>query len=175
MVQQSVYNLFHVGQMQRLMELDPGPLYHVLGEGRLAPDTTPKPWWNERPDVDEKFIPLSRYRERKWFEQLLRSAPSTWPRRPGFELVMATMHGQNRFVQGYNATLAANGLIGGEKLLVASADAELRRQLNDISLWQDHIHLENTGAVVYTRWLSAQLLPMLSELKQQAPTVEVRH
>ena len=171
-LRQGIYNLFHVGQLERLEDVDPGPLYHVLGEGPIPLMNSSKSWWKERPALDAQVNPSSTYRQRHWFERLLEAAPESWPHRPGFELVLATMPGQNGTVQEYGAALEAWGLPGGKRMLLGSRDPALRKQLDDPTLWRDHIHLEEAGAAVYTQWLAAKLSPLIREMKNPRPTPE---
>jgi len=166
LVHQGMFNLFHVGQLERLVEPVPGPQYHVLGEEHLTPLKETRTWWADRPGPDAKFEASSRYSVRPWFERMLATAPLGWPQRKGFQLVLATMHAQNRTVPEYTATLADLGQLGGKPLILASTDAELRKELNDPLLWRDHTHLEATGAVIYTRWLAGRLLPMIATAKE---------
>jgi len=166
-LRQGVFNAFHTGQMERYAGPACPPLFHVLGKPPLAPVTEPKPWWALRPAVDDVMTPSGRYTERQWFKELLEKAPSTWPQRPGFNLVLATAMGQNKTVQTYAATLAAQG-IEGRPLVLAARDETLRRQLDDPALWRDSLHLEHAGSLIYTRWLAARLHPLLEQVKAES-------
>lgn len=166
-LRQGVFNAFHTGQMERYAGPACPPLFHVLGKPPLAPVTEPKPWWAQRPAVDDVMTPSGRYTERQWFKELLEKAPSTWPQRPGFNLVLATAMGQNKTVQTYAATLAAQG-IEGRPLVLAARDETLRQQLDDPALWRDSLHLEHAGSLIYTRWLAARLHPLLEQVKAES-------
>jgi len=166
-IRQGVFNLFHVGQLQRLLEPDPGPFEYVRGEGELAPMGGTKGWWKDRQGLDKTFDGSSRFKTRRWFERLLEDAPSSWPQRPGFELLLATAPGQNQFVQDYAAELEKLGSLNGRPLLLPARDQELRRQLDSINLWRDYIHLEAGGAEIYSRWLANKLRPRLAAMKNQ--------
>ena len=166
LIHQGLYNLFHVGQLQRSLEADPGPQYAVLGSLTVPLGEDSKKWWDDRPDADTVYEPSQKYTPRKWFGRLLTTAPNAWPRRKGFQLVLATMHSQNRTVQAYTATLANLGDVDGKPLLLGSIDEGLRDELNDPTLWRDHTHLEREGAKIYSHWLAEQLVPLIDKAKQ---------
>ena len=166
LIHQGAYNLFHVGQLQRMLGGDPGPQYSALGELSVPLGADSKKWWDDRPDADAVYAPSKKYKPRVWFERLLATAPTSWPHRDGFQLVLATMHSQNQTVQAYAATLADLGEVHGKPLLLGSIDEGLREELNDPTLWRDHTHLEREGAKIYSHWLAEQLAPLIDKKKQ---------
>jgi hypothetical protein len=165
-LRQGADNLFHTGQIERLLEPTPEPLVYEHGLRELAPFNTKRVWWPERVKPDEEATAMSRYKPRAWFEDIVNDAPSGWPQRRGFELVLAMAPGINKFVPDYAAKLDQLGSIEGRRLILASRDSALRKALDEPQLWQDHIHLENGGAIVFSNWLAGRAHPIIETLKQ---------
>lgn len=163
----ALFNLFQCGRLNRLMD-PPAEPQHILDEMALRPeDTRVRQWWKDAPPPGTQLKPSRTLRTRTWFRQMVEQSPAGWPQRAGMERVLFMTPVQNETVVKYSDLLVKEGTGTGLKFFNGQADLELVKRLYDPGLWQDTIHLDVDGAVLFSRWLAGHLGPVLTGLKKE--------
>ncbi len=163
---QGLFNLFQTGALQRRQTAASEALF-VLAERSAAPSgKLGAARWAKVPPADYQPKVTNALEFRDWFKDLLKRAPSHWPQRPGFKLILNLPPAMGETIPKYGAMLAAKGT--GTKLSVinGAADAALVRSMYRPELWADMLHMNHDGATLYSEWLATKLEPEIRKLQR---------
>lgn len=164
----TLFNLFQCGRLNRMMDAPPVP-QHILDEmADRVHDTRERTWWKDAPPPGLQIKPSRTLRPRRWFKELVADSPAGWPQRVDMERVLFMSPIQNETVVKYSDMLQREGPGMDVRFFNGQADLDLVKRLHDPGLWQDTIHMDPDGAVMFSEWLAGRLGPVLTELKQQS-------
>lgn len=167
-VNHGFFNLFQCGRLARLMDGPPEPL-HVLDESATEPmvPIAPAKWADVPPPNFEEKLSKA-LQPRAWFKDLLEGAPEGWPRKRRSRTVLYMQPASNKSSFKYADVLELKGSRLPLPLFNGQADDALVERLHRPEHWKDTIHLQRTGAVIFSEWLVEQIEPTLAKLKPDA-------
>ena len=165
-VNHGFFNLFQCGRLTRLMDGPSQPL-HALDESAVEPmvPIAPSKWADVPPPNFEEKLSKA-LQPRTWFKKLLEDAPDGWPKRKYSRTVLYMQPASNKSSFKYADVLELKGSKLPRPLFNGQADDDLVERLHKPEHWKDTIHLQRTGAVIFSEWLVQQIEPRLAKLKR---------
>lgn len=157
-----LFNLFHAGQLQRLLD---GPVdtdIVALRGKDLEPlaDDVVRNFWKDRPMPDEPLKATKQTKPRRWFDVFLKRQPSGWAHSPNVRVVRYQPPSYGKTERRYSAQWT-----NAKSTIIGNADSKLLHSLDHVQLWRDPFHMERAGAELLAPWLAQQLTPYLGQPK----------
>lgn len=155
-------NLFHTGQLERLLDGPVNTELSALREDDVAPLPTEfvRSFWSDRPLPDEPLRPSISTRPHRWFNELMRRTPSGWPPLSNLQVVRYQPPSYGKTERRYSAQWT-----NAKSTIIGNADSKLLHSLDHVQLWRDPFHMERAGAELLAPWLAQQLTPYLGQPK----------
>ena len=164
-VRLGLFNLFHGGRLQRLLDEPPNPDYSPLRPQDLDPVLDAgKSFWANRLPVTE-LPQLSRdFRARRWFDHFLSQSHAPI-NEAGVSLVLFQPPSYSRTERRYTAAWQHNPRSQRIPVILANTDSQLLQRLDDIRYWRDSLHMEQSGAEALAPWVAERLLSYFTRPK----------